>query len=618
MGDCSSNNCNPCGPDLYAINQIAAKAAAYARTSERYSVDSANSATNSESSANLSEQFFIEFNALYLGAFSVAPTVDNEGNPLQAGALYWNTVTNNLWVWSGTAWVDTVDFNQLTLFQTNGTTANRNLYNRLTDGVTPKDFGADPSLPNNTTAIQAWLNYGGNLQGTKGTYVVTSTLTIPNDNTVINGNGMEITYNTSSLTSVIQAINKSHITVRNLKVNGRKDLKTPTGNHPAYGFYFQNCSNVIVDGCYVQNTIEHGIRVGIAESLPAAISRNIKIVNNAVLNCGNTITQRGSGIWLYGLVNDFVIANNTIMECPTHGIFVDDSHSLPNLDVLRGNVTSNVVSITTPTGYRNTGIGFSGNRDICITGNISLGYEVGLRLSSVQARTQTGFGEISGNYIEALKEGLSLRNIQYVDVSNNTVITTNSTTNDEMCINLYSDDSFDANSYVKSVKISNNLCYAYRKGIGINDYSTGSRWADDVVVFGNRVEYTGPTPISGVGASEVKGISVNETTGNSRPGKVFVSNNIVSKFRDGIYFVAATPTYCIGNIVEECENWGIRTANDTFAIVARNTCRSNANADFVVSGGGDAPTTILKDNEAFSTTELSGGASTTKQNNLNF
>jgi hypothetical protein len=511
------------------------------------------------------------------------------------------------------------DASSTTAIATGSDTA-RSLANRFADGLTPKDFGADPSLPDNTTAIQDWLNSGGNLQGTAGTYVVTSTLNIPNDNTVINGNGMEITYNTSSLTSVIEAINRSHITINNLKINGRKDLKTPTGVHRAYGFDFQNCSNVIVDGCYVQNTIEHGIRFGIAESLTAATSRNIKIVNNTVFDCGNSIIGRGAGIWLYGLVNDFVIGNNIVLECPIAGIFVDDSHSLPNLDILRGNVIGNVVTLTTVYPFRNTGIGFSGNRDICITGNISLGYEVGLRLSSVQARTQTGYGTISANYVEALKEGLSLRNIQFMDVSNNTVITTNSQTNDDMCVNLYSDDSFNATSYVKSVKISNNLCYAYRKGIGINSYSTGSLWADDVTVFGNRIEYTGLTPISGVGASEVKGIEINETTANSRPGKVYVTNNIVTGFYDGIYFVTATPTYCIGNIVENCANWGIRTNNGTFAIVSRNTCRNNATADFAVSNTGNVATTVFKDNEAFSTTKIDQPAipATTKQNNLGF
>jgi hypothetical protein len=103
MGNCSStSNCNPCGPDFSAINQLATKAGAYARQANAY-------ATNAENS-------WLEFNALYLGAFAVAPTVDNEGNPLQVGALYWNTATNTLFTWNGTIWVENENFNEFTNF----------------------------------------------------------------------------------------------------------------------------------------------------------------------------------------------------------------------------------------------------------------------------------------------------------------------------------------------------------------------------------------------------------------------------------------------------------------------------------------------------------------------
>jgi hypothetical protein len=41
-----------------------------------------------------------------LGAFAVEPTVDNDGDPLAAGMLYYNTTTDVLRVYSGTAWQD--------------------------------------------------------------------------------------------------------------------------------------------------------------------------------------------------------------------------------------------------------------------------------------------------------------------------------------------------------------------------------------------------------------------------------------------------------------------------------------------------------------------------------
>ena len=45
-----------------------------------------------------------EFTDLYLGSKSTAPTVDNDGNALATGAIYWNTATNQLYIWSGSAW----------------------------------------------------------------------------------------------------------------------------------------------------------------------------------------------------------------------------------------------------------------------------------------------------------------------------------------------------------------------------------------------------------------------------------------------------------------------------------------------------------------------------------
>lgn len=41
---------------------------------------------------------------IYLGPYSVAPTTDNNGDPLQEGMLYYNTVSNAMFVWNGTSW----------------------------------------------------------------------------------------------------------------------------------------------------------------------------------------------------------------------------------------------------------------------------------------------------------------------------------------------------------------------------------------------------------------------------------------------------------------------------------------------------------------------------------
>ena len=58
--------------------------------------DSSNSAAASASSAASAEAAWDSFDDTYLGAKSSDPTTDNDGNPLQAGALYFSTTLNHL------------------------------------------------------------------------------------------------------------------------------------------------------------------------------------------------------------------------------------------------------------------------------------------------------------------------------------------------------------------------------------------------------------------------------------------------------------------------------------------------------------------------------------------
>jgi hypothetical protein len=80
----------------------AATSASSALTSQTAAATSAADAATSASSAATT---YDNFDDRYLGAKSTAPTVDNDGNPLITGAMYFNSVTGVMAVWSGTAWV---------------------------------------------------------------------------------------------------------------------------------------------------------------------------------------------------------------------------------------------------------------------------------------------------------------------------------------------------------------------------------------------------------------------------------------------------------------------------------------------------------------------------------
>lgn len=62
------------------------------------------SATSAAASATDAANTYDAFDDRYLGSKSTAPSVDNDGNALLTGALYWNTSTSNLFVWTGSTW----------------------------------------------------------------------------------------------------------------------------------------------------------------------------------------------------------------------------------------------------------------------------------------------------------------------------------------------------------------------------------------------------------------------------------------------------------------------------------------------------------------------------------
>ena len=64
----------------------------------------AGSATAAAASAAAAAASYDDFDDRYLGAKSSAPTLDNDGNSLVTGALYWNSVSNTMFAWTGSAW----------------------------------------------------------------------------------------------------------------------------------------------------------------------------------------------------------------------------------------------------------------------------------------------------------------------------------------------------------------------------------------------------------------------------------------------------------------------------------------------------------------------------------
>jgi hypothetical protein len=67
--------------------------------------EASTSASAASSSASAAAASYDSFDDRYLGAKSSDPSIDNDGNTLLTGAIYWNTASSVMKVWSGSAWV---------------------------------------------------------------------------------------------------------------------------------------------------------------------------------------------------------------------------------------------------------------------------------------------------------------------------------------------------------------------------------------------------------------------------------------------------------------------------------------------------------------------------------
>ena len=87
---------------------VAATSATNAATSETNAATSATNAatseTNAATSATNAASSYDQFDDRYLGAKSSAPTVDNDGDALITGALYFNSTSNIMYVYGGSGW----------------------------------------------------------------------------------------------------------------------------------------------------------------------------------------------------------------------------------------------------------------------------------------------------------------------------------------------------------------------------------------------------------------------------------------------------------------------------------------------------------------------------------
>mgnify|MGYP001223317526 CR=1 FL=1 len=157
-----------------------------------------NPATAAAASATSAAAALDSFDDIYLGAKSSDPTVDNDGDALTAGDLYFSTATNRMRVYSGSAWADVALDSATVVAKTSATGSGV-----LPSGTTGQRDGS-PSAGylrfNSTTSSfeghngSAWAPVGGGATGGSGEQVF-----VENENQI--DNNYTITTNFNALTT---------------------------------------------------------------------------------------------------------------------------------------------------------------------------------------------------------------------------------------------------------------------------------------------------------------------------------------------------------------------------------------------------------------------------------
>lgn len=140
----------------------AAASATAAAASELAAATSETNAATSEANAAASYDLFDD---RFLGAKSSAPTLDNDGDALVAGALYFDTTAGAMYVWNGSAWQSTeynstnVDINGGSI---DGTPIGAN--SASTGAFTSATVSGDLTVDTNTLYVDSTNNYIGLFQ----------------------------------------------------------------------------------------------------------------------------------------------------------------------------------------------------------------------------------------------------------------------------------------------------------------------------------------------------------------------------------------------------------------------------------------------------------------------
>ena len=197
-----------------------ASAAATSATNAATSAsNAASSATSAQAAQTAAEAAYDNFDDRYLGAKSSDPTLDNDGNALITGALYFNTTAGEMRVYSGSAWIAAY------LPSSSYVTIN------TTQTLTNKTISVDDNTVSGIAASSFVLSNGsGNIDGSAAQKAIpTGTVVGTSDTQTLTNKTIEAGTFTNGYTEEVATANTGTAYTIDL-ANGSVQILTLTGN----------------------------------------------------------------------------------------------------------------------------------------------------------------------------------------------------------------------------------------------------------------------------------------------------------------------------------------------------------------------------------------------------
>lgn len=294
-GDATGDATNQAAIAQAAASQASASASNASASASNAATSAANaliSASSAATSATNAANSYDSFDDRYLGAKSSAPSVDNDGNTLLVGALYWDTSLNLMYIWNGSAWSSLVSGGTGTVMSVSGTgtvngitlTGTVTSSGSLTLGGTLSGIG-NAQLTNSSVTVN----------GTSISLGSSGTVTAANPNALTIGTGLSGTSYTGA-SAVTIAIDSTVATLTGSQTLTNKTLTNPTIN----GFTGNTDVINIGSGQFYKNASGN---IGLGTTSP---SYKLDIQNAGTftgMSIGNTTTSGLTNLFIYNTVN---------------------------------------------------------------------------------------------------------------------------------------------------------------------------------------------------------------------------------------------------------------------------------------------------------------------------